>query len=99
LLLWIKINSELTLLFFRFEPVSDLLADQGGVFAGAVVENEVHLDPVFYSLVHDLNGIFDHLPGQDTVLVKEQFNLVNNVIYQIGGNLENVKDKFSDLNA
>jgi hypothetical protein len=23
--------------------------------------------------------MFDHLPGQDTVLVKEQFNLVNNV--------------------
>ena len=53
--------------------------DQGGVAAGAVVDNEVHLDLVFYSLVHDLNGILNHLTGQDTVLVKEQFNLVNNV--------------------
>jgi len=51
----------------------------GGVAAGAVVDNEVHLDLVFYSLVHDLNGILGHLPGQDTVLVKELFNLVNNV--------------------
>ena len=75
----IKMNSEQPLLLLRMEPLSDLLGDQGGVAAGAVVDNEVHLDLVFYSLVHDLNGIFDHLPGQDTVLVKEQFNLVNNV--------------------
>ena len=43
------------------EPVSDLLGDQGGVAASAVVDNQVHLDLVFYSLVHDLNGILDHL--------------------------------------
>jgi hypothetical protein len=61
------------------ETVSDLLGDQGGVASGAVVDNEVHLDLVVYSLVHDLNGILDHLTGQDTVLVKEQFNPVNNV--------------------
>jgi len=59
--------------------VNDLLGDQGGFAAKAVVDNEIHLDLVFYSLVHDLNGILDHLTGQDTVLVKEQFNLVKNV--------------------
>ena len=54
-------NSEQPLLLLRMEPVGDLLGDQGGVAAGAVVDNEVHLDLVFYSLVHDLNGILDHL--------------------------------------
>ena len=43
------------------DPLGDLLGDQEGVAAGAVVDNEVHLDLVFYSLVHDLNGILDHL--------------------------------------
>ena len=43
------------------EPVSDLLGDQGGVAAGAVVDDEVHLDLVFYSLVHNPIGILDHL--------------------------------------
>ncbi len=32
-------------------------AIRGAVAAGAVVDNEVHLDLVFYSLVYDLNGI------------------------------------------
>ena len=72
-------NSEQPLLLLRMDSVGDFLDNQGGVAAGPVVDNEVHLDLVFYSLVHDLNGMFDHLPGQDTVLVKEQFNLVNNV--------------------
>ena len=45
---------------FCIEPVGDLLGDQGGVAAGAVVDNEVHLDLLFYSLVHDFNGILDH---------------------------------------
>ena len=54
-------NSEQPLLLLRMEPVGDLLGDQGGVAAGAVVDNEVHLDLVFYGLVHDLNGILDHL--------------------------------------
>ena len=48
------------------DPVGDLLGDQGGVAAGPVVDNEVHLDLVFYSLVHDLNGILDHLRVQHT---------------------------------
>ena len=54
-------NSEQPLLLLRMEPISDLLGDQGGVSAGAVVDNEVHLDLVLYSLVQDLNGILDHL--------------------------------------
>ncbi len=43
------------------QPVGDLLGDQGGVATGAVVDDEIHLYLVFYSLVHDLNGILDHL--------------------------------------
>ncbi len=43
-------NSEQALLLPRMEPVGDLLVNQGGVAAGAVVDNEVHLDFVFYSL-------------------------------------------------
>jgi len=72
-------NLDQPLLFLRFQLVGHLLGDQGGVAPGAVVDNEVHLDLVFYSLVHDLNGFLDHLTGQDTVLAKEQFNLVNKV--------------------
>ncbi len=34
-------NSEQSLLLLRMEPVSDFLGDQGGVAAGAVVDNEV----------------------------------------------------------
>ncbi len=74
-----KMISDQPLLFFRMEPVTDLLGNQGGVAPGSVVDNEVHLDLVVYGLVHDLNSILDHLPGQNTVLVKEQFNLVKNV--------------------
>ena len=43
------------------QPVGDLLGDQGGVAADAVVDNQVHLDLAFYRLVHDLNEILDHL--------------------------------------
>ena len=46
------------------EPVSDLLGDQGGVAAGPVADYEVHWGLVFYSLIHDLNGILDHLQVQ-----------------------------------
>ncbi len=37
-------NSEQPLLLLRMEPVCDLPGDQGGVAAGAIVDNEVHLD-------------------------------------------------------
>jgi hypothetical protein len=37
-------NSEQPLLLLRMEPVCGLLGDQGGVAAGAIVDNEVHLD-------------------------------------------------------
>jgi len=36
------------------KAVGDLLGNQGGDAAGAVVDNEVHLDPAFCSLVYDL---------------------------------------------
>jgi len=49
------------------EPVSDLLGDQGGVAVGPVIDNEVHRDLVFYSLVHDFNGILDHLRIQHAI--------------------------------
>ena len=43
------------------EPVGDLLGDQGGVAACAVVNDEIHTYFILYDFVHDLNGIFDHL--------------------------------------
>jgi hypothetical protein len=43
-------NSEQATLLPRMEPVGDLLGNQGGVAVGAVVDNEVHLDLVFYRL-------------------------------------------------
>jgi hypothetical protein len=36
------------------EPIGDLLGDQGGVAAGAVVDDEVDLDLVLYGLVYIL---------------------------------------------
>jgi hypothetical protein len=41
------------------EPVSDFLGDQGGVAAGAVVDDEVDLDLVLYGLVYDFRCIFE----------------------------------------
>jgi hypothetical protein len=46
------------------EPFGDLLGDQAGVAAGAVVYNEVHLDLILYGLIHNQNGIFDHFRVQ-----------------------------------
>jgi hypothetical protein len=43
------------------EPGGDVLGDQRGVAACTIVDDEVHLDLIFYSLVHNLNGILDHL--------------------------------------
>ena len=53
-------NSEQPLLLLHMDSVGDLLSDQGGVAACPVVDNGVHLDLVYYSLVHVLNGILDH---------------------------------------
>ena len=43
------------------QAISDLLGDQGGVSAGAVVDDQVDLDLVLYGLVYDFRRIFDHL--------------------------------------
>ena len=43
------------------EPFGDLLSDQGGVAAGAVVDEEIDLDLVLDSLVHDFGRVLDHL--------------------------------------
>ena len=43
------------------EPIGDLLGDQGGVAAGAVVDDEIDLDLVLYGLVYDLCRVLDHL--------------------------------------
>ena len=43
------------------EPVGDLFGDQGGVAAGAVVDDEIDLDLVLYGLVHDFGRVLDHL--------------------------------------
>jgi len=37
------------------------LGDQGGVAAGAVIDDEVNLEPVLYGLVDDFCRVFDHL--------------------------------------
>ena len=47
------------LLFFRVEPVGDLLGDQEGVAAGAVVDDETNLDLVLYAFVHDFLRVLD----------------------------------------
>jgi hypothetical protein len=52
----------------EMEPVSDLLGDQGGVSACPVVDNMVHLDLVFYCLVHYLNGILDQISCQNAIV-------------------------------
>jgi len=43
------------------KPVGDLLGGQGGVSAGAVVNDQVDLDLVLLGFVHDLGRVFDHL--------------------------------------
>ena len=60
------------------EAVGDLLRDLGGVAASTVVDYEVHLDLVFYSLVHDRNGILDHFRIQhaaDHFVKREGFGI------------------------
>ncbi len=49
------------------EPVGDLLGNQRGVAAGAVVDSEIHLDLVFYGLIHDSGGILDHFRIQHAI--------------------------------
>ena len=43
------------------EAFGDLLGDLGGVAAGAVVDDEIHLGLVLYGLVHDFCRVLDHL--------------------------------------
>ena len=43
------------------EPFCNLLSDQRGVAASAVVDNEVQLDLFFYGLIHNPSSVFDHL--------------------------------------
>jgi len=53
--------SEQPLLLFLMEPAGDLLGNQGGVAAGAVVDDEIDLDLVLLGLVHDICRVLDHL--------------------------------------
>jgi hypothetical protein len=71
-------NSGKTPLLFRPQPIGDLLGDEGGVVAGAVVDNEVPLSFVFYSLVHDLNSMLDYfgtLHARDHIFKREGFGI------------------------
>ncbi len=71
-------NSEQPLLLLRMDSVIDLLGDQGGVAAGAVVDNQVNLDLVLHGLVHDFSGILDHLRVQhaaDHFVKREGFGI------------------------
>ena len=43
------------------EPIGDLLGDQGGVAAGAVVDDEIDLDLVLNGLVYNFSRVLDHL--------------------------------------
>ena len=43
------------------QPFGDLLSDQGGVAASAVVDDEIDLEPVPYGFVYDFGRILDHL--------------------------------------
>ena len=56
-----KKGSKQPLLLLLMEPFGDLLGDQGGVAAGAVVDDEVDLDLVLYGLVYDFGRVLDHL--------------------------------------
>ena len=42
------------------EPFGNLLGDQGGVAAGAVVDDDIHLDLILLGLVYDLGRVLDH---------------------------------------
>jgi hypothetical protein len=42
------------------EPVGDLLGDQGGIAADAVVDDEVDRDLVVYGFVYDSCRVIDH---------------------------------------
>ena len=54
-------GSENLLLFFRMEPLADLLGNQRGVAAGAVVYDEIHMDLILYGLVYDFWCVLHHL--------------------------------------
>ena len=43
------------------EPIGDLLRNQWGVAAGAVVDDEVYLDLVLFGLIYDFGRVLDHL--------------------------------------
>ena len=43
------------------EPFGDLFGDQGGVASGAVIDDQVDLDLVFWGLVYNLGRVLDHL--------------------------------------
>jgi hypothetical protein len=49
------------LLLLRMEPIADLLGDQGGVAASAVVDDEINLEPGLHGRVYDFCHVLDHL--------------------------------------
>jgi len=56
-----KLCLKQSLLPFLLQPFGDLLGDQGGVAAGAVVDDEIHLGLVLYGLVHDFCRVLNPL--------------------------------------
>ena len=46
------------------ELLRDLLDNQGGVAAGAVIDDEIHLEPIIKGRVYDLGSILNHLRVQ-----------------------------------
>jgi hypothetical protein len=59
-----------SLLLFPMQMDGDLFGDQGGVVAGAVVDDEIDLDFIFCGLVYNLGRILDHLWIQTNYFLK-----------------------------
>ena len=71
------------------EPFGDLLGDQGGVAAGAVVDDQVDLDLVLLGLVYDFGCVLDHFRiqhGGDHFVEREGFGIEFFVADLEGGN-------------
>lgn len=70
------------------EPIGDLLGDQGGVAAGAIVNDEIDLDLAPYSLFYDFSRVLDHFRIQhswDHFFEREGFGVRFFVAYWNGG--------------
>jgi hypothetical protein len=54
-------DSKQPLLLFRMEPGGNLFRNQGGIAAGAVVDDEIDLDLILLGLIHAFCRTLDRL--------------------------------------